>query len=112
MQMTMKHFAIALAACTLLTSACSNTAETPVSSGGSRDVPLASLPTTDGQAMLEHIKVLSADDFEGRAPGTPGEDKTVEYLEKEFREIGLAPGNTDGTFVQKVPLVGITPAPT
>ena len=58
--------------------------------------------------MLEHIKVLAADAFEGRKPGSPGEDKTVQYLTEQFQKLGLKPGNTDGTFIQKVPLVGIT----
>ena len=59
-------------------------------------------------AILERIKVLSSDEFEGRYPGTKGEDLTVRYLEDEFRKLGLKPGNTDGTYTQKVPLVGIT----
>jgi Zn-dependent M28 family amino/carboxypeptidase len=62
--------------------------------------------------MLQHIKLLSSDDFQGRAPGTPGEDKTVEYLVQQFKQMGLAPGNPDGTYIQEVPLVGITPEPT
>ena len=44
----------------------------------------------------------------GARPGTKGEELTVKYLEDEFRKLGLKPGNTDGTYVQKVPLVGIT----
>jgi Zn-dependent M28 family amino/carboxypeptidase len=56
--------------------------------------------------ILDHIKALSADDFEGRGPGTPGEDKTVAYLTTQFQKMGLKPGNPDGTFVQNVPLVG------
>lgn len=59
-----------------------------------------------GGAILEHIRVLASDDFEGRGPGTSGEDKTVAYLEDQFRRAGLKPGNPDGTFVQAVPLVG------
>ena len=84
-------------------------------SGGARTaapVPVASLPEVDAGAIMQHIKVLAGDEFEGRAPGTPGEEKTVEYLTATFKEIGLQPGNTDGTFVQKVPLVGLTPTPT
>ncbi|HXG57387.1 MAG TPA: M28 family metallopeptidase [Vicinamibacterales bacterium] len=61
----------------------------------------------DSQAMLERIKVLASDEFEGRAPGTKGEDLTVKYLVDEVKKLGLQPGNTDGTYVQKVPLVGI-----
>jgi Zn-dependent M28 family amino/carboxypeptidase len=57
--------------------------------------------------ILKHIRVLSSDEFEGRAPGTPGEDKSIAYLQQEFTRLGLAPGNPDGTFIQKVPMVGI-----
>src|SRR6185295_10158451 len=59
----------------------------------------------------QHTKVLSSDEYEGRAPGTRGEELTVAYLTEQFQKVGLQPGNTDGTFVQKVPLVGITPTP-
>jgi Zn-dependent M28 family amino/carboxypeptidase len=52
--------------------------------------------------------MLASDEFEGRAPATAGEEKTVAYLEREFRSLGLQPGNPDGTFIQKVPMVGIT----
>ncbi|MEM8682286.1 MAG: M28 family peptidase [Pseudomonadota bacterium] len=48
----------------------------------------------------QHIRVLSDDWFEGRAPGTPGEDKTVAYLSGAFASIGLKPGGdlrSDGT---------------
>ena len=57
-------------------------------------------------AILQHIKVLSSDEFEGRGPGTPGEEKTIAYLTGQLRAMGLKPGNPDGTFVQNVPLVG------
>jgi Zn-dependent M28 family amino/carboxypeptidase len=66
------------------------------------------LETISGESLLGHIKVLSADSFEGRAPATPGEDKTIEYLTGQFRALGLKPGNLDGTFIQEVPLVGFT----
>ncbi len=68
-------------------------------------------PASDRAAadrMLEHVKVLSSDEFGGRAPGTPGEELSVNYLTKEFAALGLQPGNPDGTFIQGVPLVGIT----
>ncbi len=68
-------------------------------------------PKIDGNAVLKHTKILSSDEFEGRGPGTNGEDKTVNYIVEEFKKVGLKPGNTDGTFVQAVPLVGITADP-
>lgn len=58
--------------------------------------------------MLRDITVLASDAFEGRAPGTRGEDSSVAFLQREFQQIGLAPGNPDGTFIQHVPLVGTT----
>jgi Zn-dependent M28 family amino/carboxypeptidase len=68
---------------------------------------VASMPKVDSQAILEHIKVLSSDEFEGRAPGTKGEELTVQYIQDQFKKLNLKPGNPDGTYVQKVPLVGI-----
>jgi len=64
------------------------------------------LESIKGGEILNHIKVLASDEFEGRGPGTPGEEKTVAYLTEQFRKMGLKPGNPDGTYVQPVPLVG------
>ncbi len=69
-------------------------------------------PALSAARILERTKILASDAFEGRAPGSPGEDKTVAYLVHEFQRLGLQPGNPDGTYVQNVPLVGITSAPT
>ena len=71
-------------------------------------VPLAALPKVDPAAILGMTRTMSSDEFQGRAPGTAGEDVTIAYLETRFKELGLAPGNPDGTYIQKVPLVGIT----
>ena len=64
----------------------------------------------DAAQVLGHIKALASDEFEGRKPGSAGEERTVQYLTAEFQKLGLKPGNTDGTYIQKVPLVGITGA--
>src|SRR4051812_9296634 len=61
--------------------------------------------------ILERTKILASDAFEGRAPGSAGEEKTVAYLIKEFKSLGLQPGNPDGTYIQNVPVVGITSNP-
>jgi Zn-dependent M28 family amino/carboxypeptidase len=74
-------------------------------------VPIGQLPSVDMAAVLAHTKALASDEFEGRAPGTAGEDRTVAFLADQFKKAGLKPGNTDGTYIQKVPLVGITPSP-
>lgn len=63
------------------------------------------------QRILDHIRVLSSDEFEGRLPGSAGETKTVAYLTEQFKKLGLEPGNPDGTYVQDVTLVGIDGTP-
>ena len=65
--------------------------------------------TPDG--MLAHIKMLSSDEFEGRGPGTKGEDLSVEYISDQFKRLGLKPGNPNGSYTQEVPLAGITSQP-
>ena len=69
-------------------------------------------PTISAARILERVKVLASDEFEGRAPGSAGEEKTVAYIVGEFKKIGLQPGNPDGSFIQNSPLVGITSDPT
>jgi Zn-dependent M28 family amino/carboxypeptidase len=68
------------------------------------------LSTITADELVEHIKVLSADSMEGRLPGTPGEEKTLRYLQGEFETLGLEPGNGESWF-QEVPLVSITASP-
>jgi Zn-dependent M28 family amino/carboxypeptidase len=65
--------------------------------------------TPDG--LLAHIKILASDEFEGRAPGTKGEELSVNYVTDQFKQIGLKPGNPDGSYTQEVPLIGIKSAP-
>ncbi len=65
--------------------------------------------TPDG--LLAHIKVLASDEFEGRAPGTKGEELSVNYITDQFKKIGLKPGNPDGSYTQEVPLAGIKSEP-
>ena len=72
-------------------------------------VPEAS-ETAEIEALLhEHIAVLASDEFEGRAPATPGEEKTIAYLEQQFKSLGIGPGNADSYFqsvaVLKLPLL-------
>src|SRR5436190_20806457 len=61
--------------------------------------------------LLSHIKVLASDEFEGRAPGSKGEDLSVKYITDQFKKIGLKPGNPAGTYTQDVSLAGIKSEP-
>jgi len=77
-----------------------------------KPLTVADMPNIDTGAALADIKKLASDEFEGRAPGSKGEQLTVQYLTEQFKAIGLTSGNPDGTWTQKVPLVGLTPEPT
>jgi hypothetical protein len=57
--------------------------------------------------ILAHTQVLSSDEYEGRLPGTRGGELTVKYITDEFKQLGLAPGNPDGSYLQAVELAGI-----
>ncbi len=72
----------------------------------------AALGAISAADMLKHITALASDEFEGRAPGSKGEELSVKYITDQFKSIGLKPGNPDGSYVQEVPLAGIKTAPT
>jgi Zn-dependent M28 family amino/carboxypeptidase len=71
------------------------------------EAAMATITTDD---LVNHVLVLGSDEYEGRFPGTPGEEKTLEYLRTEAERIGLEPGAGDGWF-QEVQLVSITADP-
>jgi len=68
----------------------------------------ATPPAFSEAAFRSHVERISSDEFEGRAPGTEGEKKTLAYIEREFRAAGLEPG-IGNSFLQPVPLVEIVP---
>ena len=74
-------------------------------------VLLAAVPATAQTISVDTLKTLtqtlSSDAFEGRAPGTAGEEKTLAYLAEQFAKAGLKPGN-NGSWFQDVPLVELT----
>src|SRR5215204_7330677 len=109
--------AFALAALTASTGACTTTAPSNNTAATTTPTPAAAglpaelkpaLDSVNADDILRHIKALSSDEYEGRGPGTKGEELTVKYITEQFQRLGLKPGNPDGTFVQKVPLVGFT----
>ncbi len=68
----------------------------------------AAIQSINKEHFARHVRTLASDDFEGRAPGTIGEQKSVAYIENEFRKLSLLPGHPDGTYIQDVPLTGTT----
>src|SRR5689334_14074935 len=57
------------------------------------------------ESLTNHVKTLASDDFGGRAPATPGGQKTQDYLAKQLQDLGVAPGAPNGTYFQEVPIV-------
>ena len=76
---------------------------------GSESLGVSTAAGIDPDLLLSEIEILASDEFGGRAPGSAGEALTIDYLTEQFSGLGLVPGNPDGTWVQAVPLVGITP---
>jgi Zn-dependent M28 family amino/carboxypeptidase len=66
-------------------------------------------PSTDidEDRYRENIRILASAEFQGRRPGTPGEDRTIDFLVAQFRQIGLKPGNGD-SYLQQVPVIEST----
>ncbi len=89
----------ACAALILFTIACSEPAKDPTPPTG----PAEHLITAE--SMTTHIRALASDEFEGRAPATPGGEKTQNYLEEQLKALGVAPGAHDGSYFQQVPIV-------
>ncbi|NYF31870.1 M28 family metallopeptidase [Sphingopyxis sp. JAI108] len=88
----------------LTVAACNASDKTATSTVTIPDVEIPELPLA---TLQEVTKELSSDAYEGRAPGTAGEEKTVAYIIKKYEEAGLKPGN-NGSWTQDVPLVEIT----
>jgi Zn-dependent M28 family amino/carboxypeptidase len=63
------------------------------------------VPQIDMKHMSEIARVLASDEFQGRAPGTPGEAKTIPYLIEQFKAAGLEPGGANGCWTQAVPMI-------
>lgn len=61
--------------------------------------------TVDPDRLTQTVRALASDTFEGRAPGTRGEDRTLGYLIARFEALGLEPAGPDGAWLQKVPLL-------
>ena len=70
----------------------------------------ASYQSINKEQLINHIKVLSSDKFEGRAPSSKGEELTLGYLTQQLTAVGFKPGNGD-SFLQAVPMVSIEASP-
>lgn len=95
-----RAFALSLSVLALVVTGAGHAADTPP------PVPHVKAPAIDVATLKEVDMTLGSDAFEGRAPGTPAEDKTVDYIVQRFKQAGLQPGN-HGKWLQDVPTVTI-----
>ena len=65
----------------------------------------ASYAPIDPQRLSDWTRAIASDEFQGRAPGTQGETRTIAWLTAQFRALGLEPGGEDGGWTQRVPLI-------
>lgn len=96
------RFSATLAAAMLLTSTLA--AQTNLT------IPLAAqaeAKSIDPERLRLHDKTLASDAFEGRAPGQPGGEMAAKYIAAAFKAAGVEPAGDNGTYFQKVPLVGV-----
>jgi Zn-dependent M28 family amino/carboxypeptidase len=70
-------------------------------------VPKRALHAITPKGLLKHIRVLASDEFEGRAPATEGEKKSLDYIIAQCKAMKLAPGNPNGSWLETVALWGI-----
>ncbi|HEX8261601.1 MAG TPA: M28 family metallopeptidase [Allosphingosinicella sp.] len=103
MMVPLRSLAVAAAAALLLAGCATSRGRAPAAPPTNPAISLATLTTV--------TQILSSDEYEGRAPTTAGEAKTVAYVADRFRKAGLQPGNK-GSWFQDVPLVESTATPT
>src|SRR5689334_23664536 len=62
-------------------------------------------PHVNTERMSEITRTLASDEFQGRAPGTAGEERTIPYLVEQFKAAGLEPAGENGGWTQTVPMI-------
>ena len=100
----MRLLSLALVSVLALTTACQKDASLDVAVDA---LPQVTVPALSEATMKDVTRELSLDSYEGRAPGSVGEEKTVAYLIAKYKAAGLEPGN-NGSWTQDVPLIEIT----
>lgn len=101
-----------LAAGLFALTACASADQPPTTTTPAPDIAAFQSPPLSAEALLDHVRVLASDEFEGRAPGTEGERLTIDYVQRAYAAAGLQPGVVlpDGTrsWVQDVQLTAAT----
>ncbi|MFQ5562017.1 MAG: M28 family metallopeptidase [Parvularculaceae bacterium] len=79
---------------------------TAVEAEAETESEMVSTPEITGADLARHIEILASDEFEGRAPATPGGEKARNYIAEEYKKLGLEP--IGDSYFQSVPLVETT----
>ena len=95
----------------LVLAACGDKSAAPAAATPDAQAAHTFSPDITASDFGEMVRVLASDEFEGRAPGTAGEDKTVEYIKAQFERIGLQPGGDNNSWYQTVPMIETTADP-
>ncbi|HMR19290.1 MAG TPA: M28 family metallopeptidase [Sphingobacterium sp.] len=103
----MKKRLYLLAAVSVTIGSCGDSNSTTYDTSGLDSTALSAISVDSYRA---HVEVLSSDEFMGRKPFTKGDTLTINYIEEQFRSLGLQPGNGTSYF-QEVPLVEVTSTP-
>src|SRR6185369_2483118 len=105
----MRKFAILIVCLLLVTFAVAQKKRhAAAAKGGLPNGAFAAIHDVSDSRIKADIKFLSSDLLEGRGTGARGGDIAAEYIANQFEEAGLKPAGDQGTFFQKVPMVGIT----
>src|SRR6516164_8376333 len=100
--------------CALLLTAPAGIAQQSHASGNSVHLPgtaISALQTIDPEKIRAHVRFLSDDLLEGRGTGQRGGDIAAQYIATQFSLYGLKPVGDNGSYMQKVPMVGIKTIP-
>ncbi|TWG85922.1 Zn-dependent M28 family amino/carboxypeptidase [Luteimonas sp. J16] len=104
----MRSTLILLCAGGLLLAACSRAPDAGTTAPTASTDGHAFKADIDADDLRVLVETLASDEFEGRAPGSAGEEKTVAYIQAQYERIGLEPGGDNGTYFQAVPMVETT----
>lgn len=86
---------------------CNSSQKTVVESSESKsksDLAKVYASTITEDELKAHLYIYASDEFEGRETGQPGQKKAVEYLQKQYKSLGIKAAKTNGDYLQKVPL--------
>ena len=105
--MMLKRYVFLLILLTVTLTACDSQREFEGTDGPT--ITDSMLAAIDSTTLRRQIETLSSDEFEGRGTGTRGEELTIEFVRENMEAIGLEGAMPDGSFYQRVPLLGSTP---